>query len=81
MTLGQFLPLIASNAGLRFTIFESDGHEVITFYAAGYAAISDELKARELNEIVLTDEGMKYIKLYLKAVPTAPEVPTDGGGE
>lgn len=65
MTLGDFLPLIADNAGLHFTVFDSDGTELITFYASGYEALNDTLKARLINEIVLTDE-MKYIKLYLK---------------
>ena len=65
MTLGDFLPLIANNAGLHFTVFDSDGTEVITFYASGYEALSDILKARLIDEIVLTGE-MNYIKLYLK---------------
>ena len=65
MTLGDFLPLIADNSGLHFTIYESDGTEVITFYAAGYEALSDTLKARELDEIILT-EDIRHIKLYLK---------------
>lgn len=66
MTLGDFLPLIAHNPRLTFTIYESDNSEIITFHAAGYQALSAELMTRQIDKITVAEEGPNYLKLYLK---------------
>lgn len=75
MTLTDFLPVIAHNPKLTFTIYESDNSEVITFHAAGYEALSSELMARQIDKITVAEEGTRYLKLYLKALPTVEPEP------
>jgi len=72
MTLGSLLEALKVNAGMKLSIF--DGTEtVITFFAAGYQALSDELMARTVDSIIF-DEDVFFASIYLEAVQ---EVPTD----
>ena len=75
MTLGELLPLVSKNPKLNIKIMESDNTPVITFNAAGYGAISAELNARELDEIVISEIIHDEItfKLILKALPPEPD--------
>lgn len=72
MTLGSLLEALKDNAGMKLSVF--DGTEaVITFFAAGYQALSDELMARTVDRIIF-DEELFFAGIYLEAVQ---EVPTD----
>ena len=72
MTLGSLLEALEDNAGMKLSVF--DGTEtVITFFAAGYQALSDELMARTVDRIIFDDEAF-FAGIYLEEVQ---EVPTD----
>ena len=72
MTLGSLLEALKDNAGMKLSVF--DGTEtVITFFAAGYQALSDELMARNVDRIIF-DEELFFTGIYLEEVK---EVPTD----
>ena len=75
MTLGDLLPLIAHNPKLSIKIMEADNTAIITFDAAGYAAISSELNARDLDKITIAEvvHDDVLFKLYLKELPPEPE--------
>lgn len=68
MTLGSLLEALKVNAGMKLSVF--DGNEtVITFFAAGYQALSDELMARTVDSIIF-DEDMFFAGIYLEELPT-----------
>ena len=75
MTLGDLLPLIAHNPKLSIKIMEADNIPIITFDAAGYAAISSELNARDLDKITIAEvvHDDVLFKLYLKELPPEPD--------
>lgn len=79
MTLGDLLPLIAHNPKLSIKIMEADNTAIITFDAAGYAAISSELNARDLDKITIAEvvHDEVLFKLYLKELPPEPEPEPD----
>lgn len=75
MTLASLLEVLEGNLNLMLTII--DGNPVITFDAAGGAAISAELGAREVDRIGIMD-GENHFNIYLKALPEPDEEePTD----
>ena len=68
MTLGSLLEALKDNAGMKLSVF--DGTEaVITFFAAGYQALSDELMARTVDRIIF-DEELFFAGIYLEEVHT-----------
>ena len=76
MELGKLLQRVSMNPELKVRIIDGNT-DIVTFNAAGYPAVSDELKAREVDKIIFA-EDMKLIKIYLEEViePT-PDEPVD----
>lgn len=72
MTLADLLQKVSTNPELKVRIINDDGADIVTFNAAGYPAVNDELKAREVEKIIFA-EDMKLIKIHLQVIPTPPE--------
>ena len=68
MYLSELLPKLSANANLNISIVESiNGNDVniITFNAAGWASLDDDLKEKEVSRI--TVEGSKSITIKVFA--------------
>lgn len=72
MTLADLLEKTSVNPELKVRIINDDGSDIITFNAAGYSAVNEELNAREVEKIIFADDA-KLIKVYLKALPPEPD--------
>ena len=72
MTLADLLEKTSVNPELKVRIINDDGTDIITFNAAGYSAVNEELNAREVEKIIFADDT-KLIKVYLKALPPEPD--------
>ena len=51
MTLANLLPVLAGNNVLNITLLDKTGKSIITFNAAGYQAIEDDLGAYTVTSI------------------------------
>ena len=72
MLLSDLLPALSVNAELKITIIDGS-NPVITFTAAGYSAINDDLAARTVSNIRIEDA--KDVSIFL--VPIDSGEPTD----
>ena len=71
MTLADLLRKVSMNPELKVRIIDGNA-DIVTFNAAGYPAVNDELNARNVDKIIFA-EDMKLIKIYLEALPPDPE--------
>lgn len=51
MTLSNLLPALAGNSVLNITLLDKTGKSIITFNAAGYEAIENDLAAYTVTNI------------------------------
>lgn len=72
MFLSDLLPKLSKNPELKIRIVNDDGTDIVTFNAAGYPAVNDELNAREVDKVLLT-EYSNLLKVLLQPIPTPPE--------
>jgi len=78
MVLSDLLEKVSMNPELKVRIID-DNKDIVTFNAAGYPAVNDELNVREVEKIIFS-EDMKLIKVSLKVVPE-PEPDPDSGDD
>lgn len=71
MNLGDLLQKVSMNPELKVRIIDGNT-DIVTFNAAGYPAVNDELKARNVEKIIFA-EDMKLIKIYLEELPPEPD--------
>lgn len=76
MLLSELLKMISTNPEVKVTIID-DGTDIVTFNAAGYSAISEELNSRTVDKIIFAAD-MKLVKIYLEKV-VEPEPDPDSG--
>ena len=62
MTLADLLRKVSMNPELKVRIID-DTTDIVTFNAAGYPAVNEELNARNVDKIIFADD-MKLIKIY-----------------
>ena len=75
MKLVDLLQKVSTNPELKIRIIDGNT-DIVTFNAAGYPAVNDELKARDVEKIIFS-EDMKLIKVYLELVPPEPDPEPD----
>lgn len=71
MNLSDLLPKLVKNDEYQISIADEDNRNIITFNPTGYVGLSNELNAREVEEIQIVD-GSKLIKIYLTPVNEEP---------
>lgn len=64
MKLSDLLPKLVKNDDFQIAISDEDNRNIITFNPTGYIGLSDELNARDIEEIQIID-NYKLIKIYL----------------
>lgn len=72
MNLSDLLPKLVKNDEYQISIADKDNRNIITFNPTGYIGLSDELNAREVEEMQIVD-GSKLIKIYLTATNNDPD--------
>lgn len=72
MKLSDLLPKLVKNDEFQITISDGDNRNIITFNPTGYIGLSDELNARDIEEIQIID-GSKLIKIYLTSTNNDPD--------
>ena len=63
MTLTELLMTIKNDSKLVVTVLESDGTELVKFFASGYAQILSSLLEREIDELIITNNTAITVKL------------------
>ena len=78
MKLSDLLQKVSRNPELKVRIINDDNSDIVTFNAAGYPAVNDELNARDVEKIIFA-EDMRLIKVYLEAIPPEPDPEPEPG--
>ena len=63
MTLANLLPALAGNNVLNITLLDKTGKSIITFNAAGYQAIEDDLGAYVVTSISVVSSSSVNISI------------------
>ena len=65
MTLSDLLPKLAKNDDKQICLKNSESQTIVTFNPNGYSAISAELNARTVKDIIILDSS-NLIIIYLE---------------
>jgi len=65
MILSDLLAALAGNAELKITLYDNDENQIITFNAAGYAAVESDISARRVRRVRINDA--KAVSIFLVA--------------
>lgn len=63
MTLLQLLTALSSNSKLNISVLDSDGESLITFNAAGFESIADDVTGRTVESITVDSGTSIVVKL------------------
>ena len=63
MTLLQALTALANNTGVNITLTDTENNQIVTFNAAGYTAVDDDITSRIVNSITVVSTQSVTIQI------------------